>query len=317
MVPPESAGVVRRFFGGFALPFRLFAKAWRAPAFRTQLIGPLLVQCLVLAVAVAWSLGEWVDTSRRHHRIDTDLQGVQLQLDAGVGGLLGFISAVEWWLVLVFRGYHLHVEQAACAATGVRFDGGTVPARAVGLHVGWAARRVKRTLQGMLVMLVSMLPLVAITLAIAFTALGLLEKTPFRDALSTGVDRGLKLAVTALGLYWTSVLTLGRSGYSFAPTNAVPGWLARLRRWRWLSPWRWLLEKAMGLLTRPAARREGLRAEVWGLVAARAIISLPFVYLALRPIVPLAATALLDARGELPPQPTVAVSPAPESTSAS
>ena len=269
------------------------ARAWRAlvtdPAARAryaQVVGLQVLAVVVLAATCGPSvaaLAEGIEFGEDGH----------LKLDMGDGGawsvVYGTLCAVEWFVVALSRDFHDELSRTASRLVGVPpEDEAQRPAR-VRLDPGWVWRKVKRRRHG------------AVVFALGYPLLSLLLLVPrVGDALHAG-------AAAAWGAYWLCVFTLGKTAFAWTDEAPPDPWFLRLcsaaqreipllRRWlpaALIRAWR----RHTGVALRPAALVERMPWEAAGLACVRLLGGIPGIYLLVRPLIPVAATAMLQERG--------------------
>ena len=198
--------------------------------------------------------------------------------------VVGVLSMIEAFVVLVSRRWDDWLGYWTAPLVHVRSEDTFPPQRKLTLFdARWLVKKLKRRLRGYVVVF-SGIPLIA-----------LFQLVPtFGHVLFT-------VAMTMWTWYWLAIFTTAKSahawrddGYADAPVlirelrdRAVDhGWLWPVRRYARL--WSWLTRG----LHAPAAVFERNPRPFLGLALARALLSLPGIYLLSRPVIPVAAGRL-------------------------
>lgn len=223
--------------------------------------------------------------------------------------LYSTLTIWEWIVISLTREHHDALSWHVASHVGVppeeRIDNPRVR-----LDVNWLVTKFKRRVQGGFIMLVSGLPLavfvlavlapVTIALADAFAAL-----PGVATALELIMNQPANLILAVVAAYWLGVFTLGKTAHAWRDEIVDdPFFLRHLDRIAdrfprllgWLHLYARILRRAVGLVRRPAYVAENARWETAGMVLMRVLVSLPGLYLLVRPLIPVAATVIIAAR---------------------
>lgn len=196
---------------------------------------------------------------------------------------IGVVSATEAVVIFFSRRWDDWLGFHASSLAHVRPEDDEPKTPKIAFDLKWLVKKLKRRLRGYIVF-VAGLPLLWI----------------FRLVPAAGYVL-FSIAVTAWGWYWLGVFTAAKSAHAWVDDGVAPSPLVireihdRSRGIRWLSPvrlyarlWAWLTRE----LNSCASAFERNPTPFLGLALARAILSLPGLYLLARPVIPIAAGRL-------------------------
>ncbi len=289
---------LRRFGFGFALPWRLLAQAWRAPEVRRRYVRVFALQAL--ALALMFGFWAWTESSTLE---DLWRSVERRQLDASartaVRDLFAALFACEWVVVALSRDFHDALSRDVSLIAALPPEDLDTPPR-VRFNWRWVKRKMKRRGQAW-VLYGAGLPIVALLAG------------PF---LIFHFEKGYSVLAASWAMYGIVVGVAGKSAYAYSEENAPDPWfvhvLAPLERARITAWYPRLLRKASTRLRSPARAVAQSPAAFAGLTLARAVTAIfPFMYLIVRPIVPVAAAKILQVSGT-----PLRITPEPVSTKA-
>lgn len=308
---PTGAGRLARVAWGAATVLGLARELVANPELRRRYCWVLALQLVVvMAAALCWLA------------MAGDLPSHALSWRRAVRFALSFYATlvVSQWVVLALtRQFHDELSMRLARAVGVEPDE-IVERPRLSLEPAWVFEGFRRKVQAALVLTASAAP--------ALLLLGVIVLGPSRW-LARHDDGALGLvalaaqwvlaqlpnaALLAISLYWLAVLAVGRSGHAWrddAPAWSLLRWVeARSARhpalFGPLRLWARLVARPMGLMNRPAAVVDEVPWEATGLALVQLLTNIPGLRLLLRPLMPVAATLVIDAarRKASPPPPT-------------
>ena len=196
---------------------------------------------------------------------------------------IGVLSATEGVVIFFSRRWDDWLGFYASSLAHVRPEDDEPKTPKIAFDVKWLVKKLKRRIRGYLVFTAGV-PLLA-----------LFQLVPSIGSLL------FPLAMTAWGWYWLGVFTAAKSAHAWVDDDVAPSPLLirelrdRTEGIRWLSPvrlyarlWAWLTRE----LNSCASAFERNPTPFLGLALARAILSLPGLYLLARPVIPIAAGRL-------------------------
>ena len=197
--------------------------------------------------------------------------------------LVAFLSGAEAIVVFLSRRYDDWMSFHASRLVGIRAEDDAPKERKIALDLPWLYRKLKRRIRGYVVFAAGV-P--------AFLALRLIP---------VAGTWAFSIALTLWAWYWLGVFTAAKSAHAWADEATAPSpklirvLNERVSKGFLVAPFR-LYGRAWAWITRSvnpaAATFERSPAAYLGLALARAILSLPFLYLFVRPLVPVAAGRL-------------------------
>lgn len=286
-------GRIRRVAWGVAIFVGLSRLLWREPSFRRVLALQALA---VLILGVSWAV--WLAPS-----LEKKVRG--LHLSAGtttVAAVIGILALSEFAIIAVSHEFHDWIGGQLARAVHVPPDDDVAKPR-VRLDLPWLVTKAKRRVQGLVLLLLSVLPWVVVLLAIVKPIDLVMD-----DAIVLGVVTQVlvKSSVNAIifcfSMYWLCTFVVGKTGLAWKETTGVePFFLPPLRRLVARHPnlffpvrfYLFVLSRVMGVVDRPAALMERVPYEAIGLTFVRIISSIPIVYLIARPLIPVASSLVL------------------------
>jgi hypothetical protein len=279
--PPASSARLHRFVHGFALPFSVTRVVAREPRVRKPWLEALAIE---LAILVPLGIAVGAKSDDVSDALADGWTAVALATLAAIWFALG---VVEWLLVVFAHEHHDALSYDVAALTYVPGEALAAPPR-VRLDMGWLWTKAKRKLRGLL-LVASAVPLFAIVLPIP------------------GVGDPLFAALTgAWAAYWAAVFALANTHLAWEREHDAPDpWFLRalhsLGRIPLLGFFARLYARLMARITSSVhaacAAFEEAPYESAGLALARLVVSVPGVWIAVRPFFGPAAThALLGAR---------------------
>lgn len=291
-VQPTWRSRWQRLLFGFTLPFVIGNACLSDPALGRRARRVLGLQAVV--AALLGCLWFWL--------IDVDdfvqeKDGFRLSLSNGSTGIIAFLTALsltEWLVIALSREFHDEIGAGAARLLAVPPDE-EVTAPRVRLNLGWVWLKLRRRIQGVVVMIISIAPAL-------FLALGLLlVLLPF---FGSAINVGINLLSAMILFYWVAVVALGKTSWAWRtppdrdplPLLVLSSLSARSPLFAPLRVWELLLRKAMALIVRPARLLELCAWEGAGLAGARLLMTIPVAYVVARPFFPVASTILLHAR---------------------
>lgn len=232
-----------------------------------------------------------------------------MSLWAIVLALYTTMSIFEWIVIALTREHHDAMSWHVSTAVGVPPEE-RIDAPRVRLDVHWLITKMKRRIQGGIILLASGLPvaiLLLIIIAPFVSAIADAFKTmPMAESMIEVFANAVpNIVLAAVGSYWLGVFTLGKTAHAWRDEIVTdPFFLRAFDRWAdrfprllgWLHLYARVLRRALGLVRRPAYVVEHARWETAGFILLRIVVSLPCVYLLLRPLIPVAATVVIAAR---------------------
>ena len=295
--PPREARL-RRLLFGFALPFGVLAATLRTPAVRARYLRVTAIQIAVLLPTGIFFLFE----SEPITRALEDAGGSPLSATlAVIATIVSTLSVIEWIIIALSRQYHELLGAMAAATTGAAWDPHLAPPR-IALDLPWLWQKLRRRVRGVL-LFASGIPLLA-----------LLRLAPFGGRTLYAVG------TTLWACYWVSVFTLANTRRAWESTSTAGPWFVRAAEAVGTipvlgAPMRWYGRTWRRVTTSvhaACASFEQAPYEAAGLAAARAISSLPCIYLFVRPVLGVAAAHALGvadandpARALAPPPPAL------------
>lgn len=222
---------------------------------------------------------------------------------AWILGLVAFLSGAEAVVVFLSRRYDDWLSFHASRLARIRAEDDAPKERKIALDLPWLYRKLKRRIRGYVVF-----------------AAGVPAFLPLRLIPVAGT-LAFSIALTLWAWYWLGVFTAAKSAHAWADEATAPSPRPirmlndRVSKGFFVFPLR-LYGRAWAWITRSvnpaAATFERSPAAYLGLALARAILSLPFLYLFVRPLVPVAAGRLCaesdpGARFSEPPVPASGV----------
>lgn len=232
--------------------------------------------------------------------------------------LYATLVVTQWVVIALSRQFHDELGMRLARAVGVEPDE-IVERPRLSLEPAWVFEGFRRKVQAALVLTASAAP--------ALLLLGVIVLGPSRW-LARHDDGTLRVvalaaqwvlaqlpnaALLAISLYWLAVLTVGRSGHAWredAPVWSVLRWVeaGSARHPALYGPlrmWARLIARPLGLMNRPAAIVEVVPWEAMGLALVQLLTNVPGLRLLLRPLMPVAATLVIEAarRSASPPTP--------------
>jgi hypothetical protein len=271
---PPDATRARRFLYGFTLPVAVLRATWRDVSARARWrevtfwqVGTLALFALsgALFFAQDWRGG----------------RPTFAHVAEGLASWYAFVSVVEWIIIAVSREFHDHVAHHAALATGLA-SVEPLPAR-LRAPFGWTWMKLKRTVRNVLLVAIGA-PLFAVALLI--------------PRVGESIYGALLAVWTA---YWAAVFAIGNAPEAWEhPPPREPWFLRGARRATRVPVVGWLLRPyvaTVAWMTRSVASAchafEHAPYEATGLALARAVASIPGVYLFARPAFPVAASHAL------------------------
>ncbi len=320
---PAMGARVRRLF----YPLSVLVALWNAmmanDELRRRYLRAMLPQVIFTIVAgVFWVFvinearvnldGLDIQTKGKNVTITEVAKGTEkaaMSLWAIVLALYATTSIFEWIVIALTREHHDAMSWHVATAVGVPPEE-RIDAPRVRLDVHWLVTKMKRRIQGGIILLVSGLPpavLLLIVLVPFLAAIGdAFETIPVVESvLEVFANAVPNIVLAVIGAYWLGVFTLGKTAHAWRDEIVSdPFFLRAFDRWAdrsprllgWLHLYARVLRRALGLVRRPAYVVEHARWEAAGFILLRIIISLPAVYLLLRPLIPVAATVVIAAR---------------------
>lgn len=318
---PAPQWRTRRVFYPLGVMVALWRAMWRDRALRTRYLRAMLPQvALVVVAGIAWVFFiDGVDTSGFNFEATSegltitnaakDTERAALSLTTILVSLYTTMSIIEWIIVAFTREHHDALSWEVSSAVGVPPEERIENPR-VHLDVQWLVTKMKRRIQGGIILLVSAVPpAVAVTaivmplaLSLAKALAGVKGSNPVINLLANVPSN---LFITAFGAYWLGVFTLGKTAHAWRDEIVDdPFYLRRMdaladrfpRLFGWLHLYARVLRRALGLVRRPSWVVERAPWETAGLVLLRIVISLPAVYVLVRPLIPVTATVIIAAR---------------------
>lgn len=320
--PPANARVRRLFY-----PLGVLVALWNATMaddeLRRRYLRTMVPQVLfTLAAGVFWVFVinevrmnlEGLDIQAKGKNITvTELakstEKAAMSLWAILLTLYTTASIFEWIVIALTREHHDAMSFRVSSHVGVPPEE-RIDAPRVRVDVQWLVTKMKRRVQGGIILLVSGLPAAVFLLILIVPFLAAIE-----DALKTvpGAKPALELFANALpnavlfavGAYWLGVFTLGKTAHAWRDEIVSdPFFLRAFDRWAdrfprllgWLHLYARVLRRALGLVRRPAYVVEHAGWETAGFILLRIVVSLPCVYVLVRPLIPVAATVVIAAR---------------------
>lgn len=294
MQPPPMRAHLRRSLYPLAVAVALGRAVWGNGPLRRRYLGTMIPQVLLVLVAgVGWTM--FMKEGER----------AALSLWARLLSLYTAMSIFEAVIIAFTREHHDGLSYAVSAVVGAPPEEDIARPR-VRLDVDWLVTKMKRRVQGGIILLVSVLPFgVLISVAVAPIALALADRLGGRALVAFLANAPAQLFVLVAGAYWLGVFTLGKTAHAWrdeivsdpfflrwsdAAADAYP------RLCGWLHLYTRVLRRALGRARRPAHVVEAAMFETGGLVLLRVLISAPGLYLLLRPLIPVAATVVIAAR---------------------
>jgi hypothetical protein len=320
--PPASAHVRRLFY-----PLSVLVALWNATMANDELRRRYLRTMVPQAVLVVLAGVFWVFVVSE---VQSNLEGFDLQVKgknltvtelakksekaalslwAIVLTLYTTASVFEWVIIALTREHHDAMSWHVSTAVGVPPEE-RIDAPRVRLDVQWLVTKMKRRIQGGIILLVSGLPPAILLLVLLVPFLAAIEEAfesvpGMKDGLELFANALPNVILFAVGAYWLGVFTLGKTAHAWRDEIVSdPFFLRAFDRWAdrfprllgWLHLYARILRRALGLVRRPAYVVEHARWETAGIILLRLVISLPGVYVLLRPLVPVTATVLIAAR---------------------
>ncbi len=294
----------RRFLFGFTLPFVLANRCLHHAELGPRAQRVLLAQVVIAAVlGIAWYVlvdFEDIKIGENGHISMTD--GA-----TGIAAFIGALAITEWLVIALSRELHDQIGADVARLVGVEPDEDVVDPR-VRVNLRWIATKMRRRLQGVLVMGVTLIPFIVVVGSVLVVAVPF-----FGDAINVGINAAAALVI----YYWVAVIALGKTSWAWRqapdrdplPLHVLTTLGARSRVLFPFRMWAWSLRKSMAMLVRPARLLESCGAEGAGLALARVMMGLPLVYVVARPFFPVASTVLLQARA-----PQLFIAAPPETT---
>jgi len=327
--PPKTEEASQRsFLHGFLLPFSLLITTLRHPTLRGPYLKIAIVRTLVVVLLAAVALYTSNENPARsgggHHHARAQQGDVHFEISNGKRSLtitpraveakdqappaappssqaiipetltsgwailvwfFGIVSAVEGIVVFFTRRYDDWLGYWAAPLARVKPEDETPKEPKVAIDIKWLIKKLKRRARGYIVFAAG-LPMIAMFKLIPGTAGNVL----------------FTIGVTIWGWYWLGVFTVAKSSHSWTDDNVAPSPLLireirdRSSENKWLKPIR-LYGRIWGRLTTgvnsPAQMFERNPVPFLGMALARVILSLPFIYLFARPIIPVAASRLI------------------------
>ena len=298
---PAGAGRLARLAWGPAIVVGLARALWADAPLRKRY---LLVLGLQLAVVAAAALA-WLAWQGDLHRLAWSWRRV-LRFALS---LYATLVVTQWWVIALSRQFHDELSMRLSRAIGVEPDE-LVERPRLTLEARWIFEMFQRRVQAALVLVSSAAP--------ALLLLGVIVVGPARW-LSRHDDGALRFAAVAaqwtlaqlpnvlllaISLYWLAVLAAGRSSHAWRD-EAAPPWL--VLRWAEAGSarhpalygpvrlWTRVVARTMGVMNRPAAIVERAPWEALGLALVQLGTNVPGVRLVLRPLMPVAATVIIEA----------------------
>jgi hypothetical protein len=274
---PSRGSRVRRFFFGLTLPLGV-TRAALADAPTSHLWRDV-------ALAQLGALGTFALSAALF-----ELKGLLedgLSWGAAAEALAGWYGAVcvaEWIIIALSREYHDAISVRAAQVTGIAVAP-LFRAPRVRLDMGWLWLKAKRAMRLILLVAVGLPPLAVFALV---------------PRVGHYVYAGLTLAWTA---YWAAAFAIANAPECWEhPAPGEPWFLRGLRRAAavpvvgWLvAPYAWLVARVCRSVVWACRAFEEVPFEASGLALARAIASVPGLYLFARPVFPVAASHALGA----------------------
>ena len=286
MDPPPREARARRFVYGVALPFAVLAAVLRDPILRPRYLRVTGLQ-LVAFVPVALLLvfgGNAVDEALRKAGAS-----VTARVAAIVAAVFTLLKIAEVIVIALSRRYHAHLAVDAAILTRAPFEPCAAPPK-IALDFRWIWKRTKRKVRSIL-LFVSGLPIIYLL-----------------DAASGHPHVVDVILVSLWASYWSSVFVLAGSHLAWQAPSPRPPWFVRVfetvgtiavlgwpfriyaRFWR----------RVTASVHAPCDAFEEGPFESVGLALTRTLVSVPGVYIFVRPVLGVAATHAFLAR--FPPE---------------
>lgn len=303
---PVNAGRLARVAWGASLVPAVARALWLDHPLRRRYLVVLGVQLLIV---VAAALG-WLAFQGDLHRLSWSWRRVvRFALS-----LYATLVVTQWCVIALTRQFHDELSTRLARTVGVEPDDAVERPRLT-FDAHWVFESLQRRVQAALVLVVSALP--------PLLLLGVIVMGPTRwlSRHDDGAARFLAVAaqwtiaqlpnalVLACSAYWFAVLAVGRSGHAWRDA-AAPSWsplrwaeAGSARRPALYGPlrlWARAVARVMGVMNRPAAIVEHAPWETLGLALVQLAASVPGVRLLLRPLVPVAATVIIEAARDPP-----------------
>jgi hypothetical protein len=239
----------------------------------------------------------------KHARKNEPPPGKILGAWVWLGALVGFVSAIEGFVVALSRRWDDHISFHASRLAQIRPEDPAPKTPKIALDLKWLYKKFRRRIRGYVVFAAGM-PLLALPKLIPVVG----------DWIFTA-------ALTLWGWYWLGVFTAAKSAHAWIDEGVAPPpyvirtFNARVSRGWYCAPLRWY-GRLWAWLTRgvnPAAMTfDRSPAAFLGLALARVVLAAPVLYLMARPIVPVAAGRIC---AEHDPHDRVFLASAPNATS--
>lgn len=320
-LPPAGARVRRVFY-----PMSILVALWNATMaddeLRRRYFRVMVPQAvLVLACGLFWvfvinevnmNLDFNIEAKGKNVTI-TDVaktgERAALSIWAALLALYTTASVFEWIIIALTRQHHdalsFHVSNAVGVPPEERIDDPRVR-----VDVQWMVTKMKRRIQGGIIMLVSGVPAAILLLIVLVPILSAIEDafssvSVVEPALNVIANAVPNVVLALVGAYWLGVFTLGKTAHAWRDEIVSdPFFLRAFDRWAdryprllgWLHLYARILRRALGLVRRPAYVVEHATWESVGFIVMRVLISLPGLYVLLRPLIPVAATVVIAAR---------------------
>jgi hypothetical protein len=294
--PPPLTARARRVFYPLGVIVALWRSMWGDAPLRRRYLNALMPQAaLVIAAGIAFvfyidGVDVNINVTPGNFTVDAG-EKVALSLWAIILSLYTAMSVFEWIVIALTREHHDALSYAVSTAVGVPPEEDIQRPR-VRLDVDWLVTKMKRRLQGGIILLVSVLPF-GMLITVVFSL------APF------GANAPSQLFTAVVGSYWLGVFTLGKTAHAWRDEIVDDPFFLRLsdryadkhpRLLGWLHLYVRILRRVLGRVRRPAHVVESATFETAGLVLLRILISLPGVYVLLRPLIPVASTVVIAAR---------------------
>lgn len=281
--PPGHARL-HRFVHGFALPFSVFRTVMRDPKTRSAYVTVLGVE-LAIVVPIAFAC-VWFSEHFRNLFAGHGWKATLEETLALLGVLYTALSVLEWIVIAFAREHHDALSCASAIVTRAPTEA-PPPNPRVRLDLGWLWTKAKRKVRAVVLVVVGV-PAIALTLALP------LAGEPLYATL-----------MAAWAFYWLAVFALANTFLAWELRDPREPWFlragaafARIPVLGWIAIPYVAIVRRVTRNVRPACLAfEEAPYEAAGLALARAILGIPIVWLAARPIFNVAAThALAGAR---------------------
>jgi hypothetical protein len=311
LAPPADARL-RRVFYAPGVFVALARAVWNDKPTRERYLRALLphaILTLVVGVAlVVLGVGIGREDFNFHYdgkNLTRTVERSARSTAALVASLYGTLVVVEWFVIALTRQFHDALSFHVSTLVGVPPEEEIGDPR-VRFDVDWLVNKMKRRVQGGVILLTTILPVLILYGVVVSPIVYALAKQLISGRLVEPLLNAVpNLLVPLIGAYWLGVFTLGKTAHAWRD-EIVPDPLylrgldrAAARFPRALAPlhlYARILRRVLGLVRRPAYLVERAPWETIGFVMVRVVLSLPGVYILARPLIPVAATVIIAAR---------------------